>query len=215
MKNLSLAVLILSVAAVLAACNQNSKPSQAATPTNTSSQTPTPQPANTTPDAMTTELTKLAGPGATDCGRIGMSGDVQGASKCAMQANDAKKPFYVRYDLPMPDAQMAIATVRTADGKLISVQYDSKGWEKPLEGAKLSEDKTVAVGPCPTPNNLRIASSGRVTCFAPQQMPAGMSPHGGGMKMPPSTGEPHGGMGAVAPGTPNPHAGGAAPTKSH
>jgi hypothetical protein len=158
---------------------------------------------------MSAELTKLAGSGATDCGRIGMSGDVQTASNCAMQANDAKKPFYVRYDLPMPDAQMAIATVRTADGKLVSVQYDSKGWEKPLEGAKLSADKTVAVGPCPAPENLRIASSGRVTCFPPTKMPPGMTPHSGGSQMPP-------GMGMPPAGTPNPHKGGAAaPAKSH
>ena len=160
-----------------------------------------------TPDVMTAELAKLAGADARDCGRIAMSGDVQSASQCAMQANDAKKPFYVRYDLPMPDAQMAIATVRTPDGKLMSVQYDSKGWEKPVEGAKLNDAKTVAVGPCPTPNNLRIASSGRVTCFAPTQMPAGMSPHGGGAQMPP-------GMGMPPAGTANPHKG-AAPTKSH
>ena len=158
---------------------------------------------------MSAELTKLAGSGATDCGRIGMSGDVQTASHCAMEANTAKKPFYVRYDLPMPDAQMAIATLRTSDGKLMSVQYDSKGWEKPLEGAKLSENKTVAVGPCPTPENLRIASSGRVTCFPPTKMPPGMTPHGGGTQMP-------SGMGMPPAGTPNPHkSGAAAPAKSH
>jgi hypothetical protein len=217
MKKLSIALIVISVVLTLAACNRGSAPSQAAAPASSDTKSAAPQQAaNTTPDAMTAELTKLAGPGATDCGRIAMSGDVQTASQCAMQANSAKKPFYVRYDLPMPDAQMAIATVRTADGKLVSVQYDSKGWEKPVEGAKLNDTKTVAVGPCPAPENLRIASSGRVTCFAPTQMPAGMSPHGGGAQMPPSTGEPHGGMGTVAPGTPNPHKGaGATPTKSH
>jgi hypothetical protein len=214
MKKLSIAFILVFVAMTLG-CNRGSTPSQAS-PNSTETKTATPaQTGTSTPDAMTAELTKLAGTGATDCGRIGMSGDVQTASQCAMQANTAKKPFYVRYDLPMPDAQMAIATVRTADGKLMSVQFDSKGWEKPLEGAKLSADKTVAVGPCPAPENLRVASSGRVTCFPPTQMPAGMSPHGGGAKMPPATGEPHGGMGTVAPGTPNPHAKPATPTKSH
>jgi hypothetical protein len=209
MKKLSIALILICVSLGLA-CNRGSTPSQtSANSTETKTATPAQTGASNTPDAMSAELIKLAGTSATDGGRIGMSGDVQTASHCAMQANEAKKPFYVRYDLPMPDAQMAIATVRTSDGKLMSVQFDSKGWEKPLEGAKLSADKTVAVGPCPAPENLRIASSGRVTCFPPTQMPAGMSPHGGGAKMP-------SGMGMPPAGTPNPHKSGAtAPVKSH
>jgi hypothetical protein len=212
MKKLSVALVILiSLVLTLAACNRGSAPSQATDGKSTEPTVTVPsqiKTTNSTPDAMSAELTKLAGSGATDCGRIGMSGDVQTASHCAMEANTAKKPFYVRYDLPMPDAQMAIATVRTADGKLMSVQFDSKGWEKPLEGAKLSTDKTVAVGPCPAPENLRIASSGRVTCFPPTKMPPGMAPHGGGAQMP-------SGMGMPPAGTSNPHKGAAAPTKSH
>src|SRR3954471_14285198 len=211
MKKLTFALILLCTVIAVAACNRGSGPSQPAASTNTETKTATPAQTGTssTPDAMSAELTRLAGSGATDCGRIGMSGDVQTASHCAMEANTAKKPFYVRYDLPIPDAQMAIATVRTADGKLMSVQYDSKGWEKPLEGAKLSDDKTVAVGPCPAPENLRIASSGRVTCFPPTKMPPGMTPHGGGAQMPPA-------MGMPPAGTPNPHKSGtAAPAKSH
>jgi hypothetical protein len=207
MKKLWISLVVISFVLTIAACNRGTTPSQTATPASAEPKVTGQQAANTTPDAMSAELAKLAGSGATDCGRIAMNGDVQTASQCAMKANEAKKPFYVRYDLPMPDAQMAIATVRTADGKLMSVQYDSKGWEKPVEGSTLNADKTVAVAPCPKPENLRVASSGRVTCFAPTQMPAGMSPHGAGGQMPQ-------GMGMPPAGTPNPHQG-AAPTKSH
>src|SRR4051812_13620896 len=132
MKKITLALIPVYVVLGLAACNRGSGPSQPTSPTSNETKTATPTQTGTsnTPDAMSAELTKLAGSGATDCGRIGMSGDVQTASHCAMEANTAKKPFYVRYDLPMPDAQMAIGTVRTTDGKLMSVQYDSKSWEK-------------------------------------------------------------------------------------
>jgi hypothetical protein len=57
----------------------------------------------------------------------------------------------------------------------------------------------------PCPSQLRVAQSGRVTCFAPGTMGPGTH---GGMPMAPTGAEnPHGGMGLPPSGTPNPHAG--------
>jgi hypothetical protein len=155
-------------------------------------------------DEMTAQLKKLAGADAQDCGNVpAHTTDVQPASDCAMQANTAKKPFFVRYELPMPEAQMAIATARAADGKLYTVQYSSTGYKAPAQGGSLSDDKKLSTMPCPG-SPLRLAASGRVTCFPQQQnaIGTGANPHGGAMgsgmsnphgTMPPATGaNPHG-----------------------
>jgi hypothetical protein len=156
-------------------------------------------------DEMTAQLQKLAGADAKDCGTVpGVGGEVQAASDCAMQSNSASKPFYVRYELPLPGTKMAIATVRATDGKLYTVQYAADGYKQASGGATLTADKKVMTMACA--DALRVASSGRVTCFAPQQNagPMPSTPHGGLMTMPPASGmNPHGSI-PPAPGA-NPH----------
>jgi hypothetical protein len=145
-------------------------------------------------DALTAQLHKLAGSDAKDCGTVsGKGGDPQSASDCAMQSNQASKPFYVRYELPLPGTQMAIATARAGDGKLYTVQYSADGYKEAPSGAMLSGDRKMMTMPCSA--QLRVAGSGRVTCFPPQQNAGDInaSPHGGGMAMPPGT-SPHGSM---------------------
>jgi hypothetical protein len=198
-------LLLISIALILsltiAACS-NKPAEQTASGTNQQQQQPAATPAQeapSTPDELTAELSKLAGSNGTDCGRVGINGEVSEASKCALTAFEAKKPFFVRYDLPVPGTKMSIATVRSADGKLYTAQFDSTGFEKAPEDGKLMDNKKVAISPCPKPEALRLAGSGRVTCFPPSQMPTGMSPHGGGMQMPPATGpNPHQGSGMGA-----------------
>jgi hypothetical protein len=174
-------------------------------------------------DELTAQLRKVAGTDAKDCGTVPAGGaDMQAASDCAMQLNDAKKPFWVRYDLPLPKPQMAIATARAADGKLYTVQYSSDGYKEASNGATLTADKKVMTIACPDAP-LRVAGSGRLTCFAPQQNAGAInaSPHGGGMAMPGTN--PHGDMsmpGANPHGTmppasgPNPHGTTPPPTPS-
>lgn len=151
-------------------------------------------------DAVQNKLQELAGSGAKDCGRLASQepAQLQVASECAMQSAKEKKPFYVGYDLP----GMTVAVAGNAQGQLFTIQ---------MEG----QPADVKSGPCPA--ELRVAPSGRVSCFAPGSMGmGGMSPHGGApTAMPPAgTANPHGGMGATAPGTPNPHAT-PGPTKQH
>ncbi len=151
-------------------------------------------------DAVQQKLQELAGGGATDCGRPKSQAQdqVKPASDCAMQAAQSKHPFYVAYE--MPGLTMGISG--DAAGKLSFVQAE------PPQNGQAGGSAAIQSGPCPS--ELRVAQSGRVTCFTPGTM--GPGPHGG-MSMPPEGMEnPHGGMMEMPPvGTPNPHAGKTAP----
>jgi hypothetical protein len=158
-------------------------------------------------DAVEQKLQELAGSGASNCGRVksAAQGDNKPASDCAMQAAQAKKPFYVAYELP----GLTVAIAGASDGKLYAVQSQTV---PPAEGQQ-AESKTAApaeVTATPCPAELRIASSGRVTCYPAGSFGAmpGANPHGGAM-MPPSGAEnPHGGGMMMPPaGTANPHGG--------
>ena len=151
-------------------------------------------------DAVQLKLKALAGSGATDCGRLDVrAADQQltGASTCAQKAAEGKQPFYIAYDMP----GMSTGVAGNSEGKLFAVQLQGSG-----TGAQL------ASGPCPA--ELRVAKSGRVTCFIP-----------GTMGLTPTASDPHSGI-AISPGgsqggmipqpfgsSPNPHAP-QAPTKS-
>jgi hypothetical protein len=130
--------------------------------------------ASTTPDAVQKKLQEYSGASATDCGRLDVKIDPdhsKAAADCAMQASRVKHPFYVAYDMP----GMAVGVAGNSAGKLFSVQ--SQG---------LGKDATLTSGDCPS--ELRVAGSGRVTCFAPGDM-----------------GAMGGGHTAIPPDMPNPH----------
>lgn len=149
------AVLLLAAMVALTGCNQ------------TSSAPAKPK------DAVEQKLMESAGGGATNCGRLGVQADreLKTASDCAMQAAQAKKPFYVAYDMP----GMTVGIAGNAQGQLFTVQAQGQ------TGAQ-----ALASGSCPA--QLRVASSGRLTCFAPGDMGSMGNPHGG-MNMPPAN--PH------------------------
>jgi len=111
------------------------------------------------------------------------------AGKCAVEASKAKTPFYVEYQLP----GMNVAVAGNAAGKLFTVQSQAGG-------------VGLVSGDCPA--ELRVAPSGRVTCYAPGTFPmgAGVGSHSS-MPMPSAmgAGSPHAGAGALPPGHPNPH----------
>lgn len=129
-------------------------------------------------DAVQIKLKQLAGSGATDCGRLDVRAadqQLSGASNCATKAAESKHPFYVAYDMP----GMSTGVAGGSDGKLFAVELQGSG-----TGAQLQS------GPCPA--ELRVAKSGRVTCFIP-----------GTMGLNPSAADPHGGM-QVNPGANSP-----------
>ena len=142
-------------------------------------------------DAVQQKMQEVAGSGATDCGRLKSqeAADVQAASQCAMNAAQSKHPFYVAYDLP----GLTTAVAGDAQGKLFAIQSQTG-------------ESGPGVESTPCPSELRLAQSGRVTCYAPGSMGgmpagAGANPHG---SMPPAAGaNPHEGL--AAPSHKSPH----------
>lgn len=172
MKELA-SILIVIALLCATACNHAAGPtasSNAASPTKT-------------PDAMQQKLQEYSGGTATDCGRLDVQASAdqsKTAADCAMQASQGKRPFYVAYDMP----GMAVGVAGNAEGKLFTVQSQGTG-----------PSATLTSGDCPS--QLRVASSGRVTCFAPGDMGSMGTGHAAG---------------ATAPGMSNPHA---APANPH
>ena len=165
MKNPLIVAVIVSCS--LVACNKSSSPSSSSVaPGGTNSQPP---------NAVQQKLQGFAGASATNCGRLDVKANAdqaKAASDCAMQASQSKRPFYVAYDMP----GMAIGVAGKAEGKLYTAQSQGEG-----------PSAAVTCGDCPS--QLRVASSGRVTCYAPGDM-----------------GMMGAGHTAVPPGMPNPHA---------
>jgi hypothetical protein len=149
--------------------------------------------ASSSDDPVQKRLQELAGAGAKSCGlfKLQVRAELDAASRCVLDASKAKAPFYVEYELP----GMNVAVAGNAQGKLYSVQSQEGG-------------AGLVSGDCPA--ELRVAPSGRVTCYAPGTFPmgAGAGSHTN-MPMPPmmgtGTGSPHGAAGALPPGHPNVH----------
>jgi len=159
----------------LTACNKSSGPTAA----------PKASVALSFPDAVEKKLQEYSGTQATSCGRLDVhaaEGQLKAASDCALQASQSKHPFYVAYDMP----GMTVGVAGNAEGKLFTVQAQGEG-----------ASPSLTSGACPSP--LRVAASGRVTCFAPGDMGAMSGSHAAGA-MPPGMPNPH------AAGTANPHA---------
>jgi hypothetical protein len=189
---------VLMAGCFLAGCNK----SPAASPSS-SVMSPAPASSPASPGSPTSaggpveeKLKELAGRGATNCGHLQSQATEQmdAAAKCSMQAAQAKRPFYVAYDLP----GMTVAIAGNSAGKLFSV--GSQG-----ANAQTGSASGLASGDCPT--SLRVAPSGRVTCFAPGTFPMGMgagqSAHGSGMMPPASGANPHKGLAIPPPGHPS------------
>jgi hypothetical protein len=144
-------------------------------------------------DAVQLKLKELAGSGAADCGRLDVRAPDQqltSASSCATKSAQDKHPFFVAYDMP----GMTTGVAGNTAGKLFAVELQGAG-----TGAQLSS------GPCPA--EMRIAKSGRLTCFIPGTMglnPTAADPHSGISTAP--GGFPSGGfMPQPFPSTTNPN----------
>jgi hypothetical protein len=173
---------LLLVLTPLMACNKPASTGNSSAPA-ASSTAATGAPSS--PDAVQLKLEEYAGTGATNCGRFDVhatADQFKGAGDCATQASQGKKPFYVAYDMP----GMSVGVAGNSEGKLFTVQTQG--------GAGGS---ALTSGACPSA--LRVASSGRVTCFAPGDMGSMSGSHTAG-SMPARMPNPH------ATGTANPHA---------
>ena len=140
---------------------------------------------------MESRLKEIAGRTAINCGYLKGQGstELDAAGKCVVQNAQQKKPFYVGYEMP----GLTVGIAGNDEGKLFSVQTQA------------SAAGGLSTTPCPS--ELRIAPSGRATCYAPGTFPMGADSelHQPLMTMPPNGTNPHQRMGMPPPGTPNPH----------
>jgi hypothetical protein len=124
------------------------------------------------------KLLEYSGGSGTNCGRLDVQAaeaQLKSASSCAMQAAQSKQGFYIAYDMP----GMSVGVAGNSEGKLFTVQSQGGGG--------------LTSGACPS--QLRVASSGRISCFAPGDMGSMGSGHGSlampksGMSNPHATGD--------------------------
>jgi hypothetical protein len=169
-----IAVVLTLALCALTACNKSASPAAASSnPSPSSMASPM---SSASPGPVQQKLQEYSGAGATNCGTLDVhsaEAQLKAASDCSMQASQGKKPFYVSYDMP----GMSVGVAGAADGKLYTVQ---------TQGATGG----LTSGACPSA--LRVASSGRVTCFAPGDMGSMSGSH----------------TAAMPTGTPNPRAAG-------
>lgn len=154
--------IFITLLLALAACSKSNAPQTSSTASAAPSKAP---------DAVQLKLQEYGGSSATNCGRLDVhapEAQSKGAADCALQASKAKHPFYISYDMP----GMVVGVAGNADGKLLTARSEGGG---------------VSSGTCPS--ELRLASSGRVTCFSPGDM-----------------GSMGAGHTAIPQGMPNPHA---------
>jgi hypothetical protein len=163
-------ILLLIIPLCLSGCSNSSAPAPVKAPVTTESNAP---------GGVLPQVQHYAGSVATNCGDLDVHAsqtDLKSASNCALQSSKGKHPFYVSYDMP----GMSVGIAGNSEGKLFTVQSQGTGTTPILTS-----------GACPA--ELRVAASGRVTCFAPGDM-GSMSASHAGSNMP--------------AGMPNPHAGG-------
>lgn len=168
----------------LIGCTKASGPAASSNGMANGSASASPNTSPTSSDTVQQKLQEYSGAGATDCGRLdvhAVEAQLKTASECAQQANQSKHAFYVAYDMP----GMTVGVAGNAASKLFTVQAQGTG-----------SSAALTSGDCPSP--LRVAASGRVTCFAPGDMGSMGAGHNAGA-VPPGTANPHGA------GSANPH----------
>jgi len=115
------------------------------------------------PDLLERRTQQLAGPNAVDCGRVTPRAEPKKSTDCALAANQAGKPFRVRYDMQGIDSYVAVAFVRLPDGTVEALNYDSD----PMGGGSRAHE-VVGIRQCPAPVHLYATPKGHLTCFPPK-----------------------------------------------
>jgi hypothetical protein len=165
---------ILMLLCLLAGCSKlKSRPNDAGSPASVS--TSAAGSSSLSEDVVHNRVVELAGTGATNCGiyKSSVPAELNAGSKCAEDAFKARSPFFIEYEMP----GLTVAVAGNAKGQFYSVQSATNG-------------AGLTSGECPA--ELRVASSGRVTCYAQVASPMGAG----------SRGNPHGTVGAMPPGHP-------------
>lgn len=113
-------------------------------------------------DAMDWRSWWLAGSHSINCGRVRVGQDPTQATKCALEASNAGRPFRVRYDIRGVDSAVAAGLVKTLGGHLYALSFDGN----PMGGGRTSLwGQVVCVKSCPEPERLYVNPTGRLNCF--------------------------------------------------
>jgi hypothetical protein len=98
-------------------------------------------------DKLDWESRRLAGPNATNCGRVSVNSDGHKASDCVLASFHDKRPFRVRYQTMSIDEASAIGIVGARDGQLYHLGFLGGS---PDGGVSFS-GQHVSIWPCPDP----------------------------------------------------------------
>ena len=118
------------------------------------------------PDLLDRRSKEFAGSSAVNCGAAQIGANPKSMTDCALAAQQAGRPFRVRYNIQGIDSQVAIAIVRTPLGKVIALSYDSD-----IAGGGGRGHEVVGTADCPQPIHLWVNPKGRINCFQQQLSP--------------------------------------------
>jgi hypothetical protein len=82
---------------------------------------------------------KRAGKGAVSCGTVPPDGSRTAANACVEAAFLAGRPFWVRFDKPGTTSKTADVIVRTPEGRVLFLRYDSSPCGSSACGAQIVE----------------------------------------------------------------------------
>ncbi|HWR34895.1 MAG TPA: hypothetical protein VN622_03360 [Clostridia bacterium] len=111
-------------------------------------------------------LRQISGANAKDCGYVRFGESTAQTDQCVMDAYKRHQPFIARYDVKGLDSRLVLGLAGDGTEKIVSVKYDSEGWERPSRtGASLVEGNHVLLTPCPVPVQFSKEQSGHLACY--------------------------------------------------
>ena len=108
---------------------------------------------------------QISGEGSTDCGYVRFGESAARTDQCVMDAYQKHQPFIARYDVKGIDSRLVFGLAGDATQRVVSVKYDSEGWEPPSRAASLAEGNHVLLKPCPVPVRFFPKQSGHLACY--------------------------------------------------
>jgi hypothetical protein len=121
---------------------------------------------------ITNKLRDFAAHGAgqvTNCRESTTDSKTDELSECGNRAFAERKPFYVRYYRTIEGGSRSYGLAGDADGNVVEVAYDSKGWLKiglPKRAQLFDENRLVVIH-CPKPVALIKTENGELACALP------------------------------------------------
>jgi hypothetical protein len=115
------------------------------------------------PCVLTTELTELAGEGATDCGTVTVGADSAAVDACVVAAFEAHEAFFAVYELQGIDSQ--VSTALASDGDTVwSLFRDSDPSGGSQTGAEITRSDCASPTVEPGPDGHDVLTCDQTGC---------------------------------------------------